>query len=86
MTVSSEPAAPAEPVAPTGARTSDYDYELPDTHIAQRPVEPRDASRLLVLDRRDGSLAHRTFRDILELIPDGDALVLNTTKVFRARL
>jgi S-adenosylmethionine:tRNA ribosyltransferase-isomerase len=86
MTVSSEPAAPAEPAAPTGARTSDYDYELPDSHIAQRPVEPRDASRLLVLDRRDGSLTHRTFRDVLELIPDGDALVLNTTKVFRARL
>lgn len=83
MTDSSEPAA-----TPTilGARTSDYDYELPESHIAQRPIEPRDASRLLVLDRRDGSLAHRTFRDVLDLIPDGDALVLNTTKVFRARL
>jgi S-adenosylmethionine:tRNA ribosyltransferase-isomerase len=83
MTVSSEPAASA---APVGARTSDYDYELPASRIAQRPVEPRDASRLLVLDRRDGSLVHRTFRDVLGLIPAGDALVLNTTKVFRARL
>lgn len=83
MTASSEPVAPA---AVPGARTSDYDYELPESHIAQRPVEPRDASRLLVLDRRDGSLAHRTFRDVLELIPEGDAIVLNTTKVFRARL
>ncbi len=83
MTASHEPVAPA---AHLGARTSDYDYALPESHIAQRPVEPRDASRLLVLDRRDGSLAHRTFRDVLELIPDGDAIVLNTTKVFRARL
>lgn len=69
-----------------GSRTSDYDYELPEARIAQRPVEPRDASRLLVLDRRDGSIAHRTFRDIAELIPSGDTLVVNTTKVFRARL
>jgi hypothetical protein len=83
MTASSEPAAPPVRI---GSRTSDYDYELPESHIAQRPIEPRDASRLLVLDRRDGSLAHRTFRDVLELIPEGDAIVLNTTKVFRARL
>ncbi len=69
-----------------GSRTSDYDYELPEERIAQRPVEPRDASRLLVVDRRDGSVAHRTFRDIAELIPAGDAIVVNTTKVFRARL
>ena len=69
-----------------GSRTSDYDYELPEERIAQRPVEPRDASRLLVVDRRDGSIAHRTFRDIAELIPAGDAIVVNTTKVFRARL
>jgi S-adenosylmethionine:tRNA ribosyltransferase-isomerase len=71
---------------PKGARTSDYDYELPDARIAQRPVEPRDASRLLVVDRSTGALSHRTFRDVLGLIPEGDAIVLNTTKVFRARL
>ena len=76
----------APPETFPGARTSDYDYELPESRIAQQPVEPRDASRLLVLDRRDGSLSHRTFRDVLELIPEGDAIVLNTTKVFRARL
>lgn len=69
-----------------GDRTSDYDYELPDERIAQLPLEPRDASRLLVVDRETGSLAHRNFRDILSLIPAGDAVVLNTTKVFRARL
>jgi S-adenosylmethionine:tRNA ribosyltransferase-isomerase len=69
-----------------GSRTSDYDYDLPDERIAQRPVEPRDASRLLVVDRASGTLAHRTFRDLAELIPAGDAIVVNTTKVFRARL
>lgn len=72
--------------APKGSRTSDYDYDLPEARIAQRPVEPRDASRMLVVDRATGSLAHRTFRDVAELIPDGDAIVLNTTKVFKARL
>lgn len=80
----SDPSAPTG--VPTGARTSDYDYELPDARIAQRPVEPRDASRLLVVDRASGTLAHKTFRDIAEMIPDGDAIVLNTTKVFKARL
>jgi S-adenosylmethionine:tRNA ribosyltransferase-isomerase len=69
-----------------GTRTSDYDYALPAEHIAQRPVEPRDASRMLVVDRAAGTLAHRTFRDIAELIPAGDTIVLNTTRVFRARL
>lgn len=69
-----------------GFRTSDFDYALPEALIAQHPVEPRDASRLLVVDRHTGSLEHRTFRDVLSLIPAGDAIVLNTTKVFRARL
>ncbi len=78
---------PAESaVLPAGSRTSDFDYELPDDRIAQRPVEPRDASRLLVVDRASGQLTHHTFRDIAEFIPAGDTLVLNTTKVFRARL
>ncbi len=71
---------------PSGSRTTDYDYPLPDERIAQRPVEPRDASRLLVVDRASGSLAHRTFRDLADLIPAGDAIVVNTTRVFRARL
>lgn len=69
-----------------GSRTSDFDYDLPEERIAQRPVEPRDASRLLVVDRASQSIAHRTFRDLAELIPSGDAIVVNTTRVFRARL
>lgn len=84
MTAQSDSAELAAP--PKGSRTSDYDYELPESRIAQRPVEPRDASRMLVVDRKTGSLSHQTFRDVLGLIPDGDAIVLNTTKVFRARL
>lgn len=71
---------------PIGSRTSDYDYDLPEERIAQRPVEPRDTSRLLVVDRASQSVTHRTFRDLAELIPAGDAIVVNTTRVFRARL
>lgn len=83
---SSSPAAGDVSVPTLGSRTSDYDYELPPGRIAQQPVEPRDASRLLVVDRAADSLAHRTFRDLAEMIPAGDALVVNTTRVFRARL
>jgi S-adenosylmethionine:tRNA ribosyltransferase-isomerase len=69
-----------------GDRTSDYDFELPERLIAQTPAERRDASRLMVVDRAAGTVAHRTFAELAELIPAGDALVLNTTRVFRARL
>ena len=54
--------------------------------IAQEPVEPRDASRLLVVDRASGALSHRHFTDIVEYFAPGDALVVNATRVFRARL
>jgi S-adenosylmethionine:tRNA ribosyltransferase-isomerase len=67
-------------------RTSDYDFTLPTDRIAQMPAEPRDASRLMVLDRTTGAISHRTFRDLGQIIPAGDVLVLNTTRVFRARL
>ncbi len=69
-----------------GARTSDYAFELPPERIAQHPLDRRDASRLLVVDRRTGDLAHRAFPEIVGLFEPGDALVLNTTRVFRARL
>ncbi len=69
-----------------GDRTSDYDFELPPDRIAQYPVEPRDESRLMVIDRASGRISHHRFRELRELIPAGDALVLNATKVFRARL
>ncbi len=69
-----------------GDRTSDYEFELPAERIAQYPVEPRDRSRLMVVDRASGRISHHHFHDLRELIPAGDALVLNATKVFRARL
>jgi S-adenosylmethionine:tRNA ribosyltransferase-isomerase len=69
-----------------GDKTSDYDYELPAERIAQTPVEPRDSSRLMVVDRATGALTHRTFRDLGALIPAGDVLVVNTSRVLRARL
>jgi S-adenosylmethionine:tRNA ribosyltransferase-isomerase len=67
-------------------QTSDFDYVLPADRIASDPAEPRDSSRLLVVDRQSGTLQHRTFRDLASLIPAGDALVLNTSRVVRARL
>lgn len=67
-------------------RTSDFDFHLPPEQVAQAPAERRDASRLLVVDRAAGALAHRTFADLPGYIPAGDALVLNETRVFPARL
>ena len=80
------PAAGDVSVPLPGSRTSDYDYALPQERIAQHPVEPRDESRMLVVDRATGELAHRRFRDLADIIPPGDAIVVNTTRVFRARL
>jgi S-adenosylmethionine:tRNA ribosyltransferase-isomerase len=67
-------------------RTSDFDYDLPPELIAQRPAAERGASRLLVVRRAERSLADRTFADIISLIPPGDLLVVNTTRVRHARL
>jgi S-adenosylmethionine:tRNA ribosyltransferase-isomerase len=69
-----------------GTRTSHYDFDLPVDLIAQQPTERRGDSRLMVVNRSTGDIAHKMFSDIVELIPPGDALVLNTTRVFRARL
>ena len=67
-------------------RTDDFDYHLPLELIAQTPVEPRDASRLLVLHRATGKVEHRRFTDIRDLIPPGAVLVLNRSRVIPARL
>ncbi|MEO7823657.1 MAG: tRNA preQ1(34) S-adenosylmethionine ribosyltransferase-isomerase QueA [Gemmatimonadaceae bacterium] len=69
-----------------GTRTSHYDFDLPADRIAQRPTERRGESRLMVVNRSTGEITHKHFSDLPSLIPPGDALVLNTTKVFRARL
>ena len=70
----------------TTLKTSDFWYDLPEELIAQTPVEPRDESRLLILDRASGEMRHRVFRDILEELRPEDMLVVNSSKVIPARL
>lgn len=67
-------------------KTSDFDYHLPPKSIAQTPAEPRDSSRLLVLDRETGMLTHRIFHQITDYLRPGDLLVLNQTRVIPARI
>jgi len=67
-------------------KTSDFDYSLPPELIAQTPVEPRDRSRLMVLNRGDGSIEHRRFSQIVDYLRDGDVLVFNDSRVIPARL
>ncbi len=67
-------------------RTSDFDYDLPPEFIAQTPVEPRDAARLLVFERQAGRLEHTTFKELGHYLKPGDLLVLNETRVIPARL
>jgi len=66
--------------------TSQFDYDLPQELIAQTPVEPRDASRLMVVHRGSERIEHRTFRHITEYLSPGDLLILNQTRVIPARL
>jgi S-adenosylmethionine:tRNA ribosyltransferase-isomerase len=67
-------------------KASDFDYDLPAERIAQEPLPARASSRLLVLERATGAITHRRFADIVELIPAGEVLVLNTSRVIPARL
>jgi len=67
-------------------KTSDFDYHLPESSIAQTPAEPRDSSRLLVLHRDTAELEHRIFRDVTDYLNPGDLLVLNQTRVIPARI
>ncbi|HJQ14232.1 MAG TPA: tRNA preQ1(34) S-adenosylmethionine ribosyltransferase-isomerase QueA [Anaerolineales bacterium] len=67
-------------------KTSDFDYNLPESSIAQTPAEPRDSSRLLVLHRGTEEIEHRIFRDIGDYLRSGDLLVLNQTRVIPARI
>lgn len=70
----------------TELQTSDFFYDLPENLIAQHPVEPRDASRLMVLNRRTGDISHRRFADIIDYLDEKDVLVINDSKVIPARL
>lgn len=69
-----------------GSRTSDYDYDLPPELIAQEPLAERSASRLMVVRRDAGSIEHMRFGDLVDLVPRGDLLVVNTSAVLKARL
>jgi S-adenosylmethionine:tRNA ribosyltransferase-isomerase len=67
-------------------KVEDFDYYLPEKLIAQTPLEKRDASRLMVLDKKTGKIEHKHFYDIINYLEEGDTLVLNDTKVLPARL
>ena len=67
-------------------KTDDFDFGLPEELIAQTPLERRDASKLLVLDKTTGEISHRHFTDVIDYMEKGDTLVLNDTKVMPARL
>lgn len=67
-------------------KTSDFYYDLPKELIAQTPVEPRDSSRLLVLDRQSGETVHKHFFDIIDYLDEGDLLVCNDSRVLPARI
>lgn len=66
--------------------TKDFAYFLPEELIAQTPVEPRDSSRMLIMDRKSGELRHKHFYDILDELHDGDCLILNDSRVLPARI
>ena len=67
-------------------KTADFYYDLPKELIAQTPVEPRDSSRLLVLDRKTGEIEHRHFYDIIDYLREGDLIVANDSRVLPARI
>ncbi|MCO8194443.1 tRNA preQ1(34) S-adenosylmethionine ribosyltransferase-isomerase QueA [Anaerofustis sp. NSJ-163] len=67
-------------------RTSDFDYNLPEELIAQTPIEKRDFSRLMVVNRNTKEIEHKHFYDLIDYLKEGDTLVLNNSRVFHARL
>lgn len=67
-------------------RTSDFDYELPEELISQKPASPRETARLLVLDRKNDAVRHAHVGDLPDFLRDGDVVVVNVSKVFKARL
>lgn len=67
-------------------KVSEFNYKLPEELIAQTPIEKRDASRLMVLNREKQTIEHKRFKDIIDYLEPGDVLVRNNTKVIPARL
>ena len=67
-------------------KVSEFNYNLPEELIAQTPIEKRDMSRLMVLDRKNKTIEHKVFKEIIDYLEEGDCLVINNTKVLPARL
>lgn len=67
-------------------KTSDFYYDLPEELIAQTPIEPRNASRLMVLNKETGEIEHKIFKDLTNYLNLGDCLILNDTRVIPARI
>ena len=67
-------------------KLEEFDYNLPEELIAQTPLEKRDESRLMVLNRKEKTIEHKTFKDIIDYLQPGDCLVRNNTKVLPARI
>ena len=67
-------------------KTSDFYYDLPEELIAQDPLEKREMSKLMVLDKKTGEIEHKVFKDVIDYLNPGDCLVINDTKVIPARL
>ncbi|MBC8150060.1 MAG: S-adenosylmethionine:tRNA ribosyltransferase-isomerase, partial [Bacteroidetes bacterium] len=67
-------------------KLSHFKFDLPTEQIAQYPLENRDDSRMMVVDRKTGKIEHKMFKDILGMFDEGDVFVANDTKVFPARL
>ena len=67
-------------------KKSDFYYDLPEELIAQTPIEPRDHSRLMQIDRNSGEIQHKHFYDLLDILQPGDLLVMNNSRVLPARL
>ena len=67
-------------------QTKDFDFNLPESLIAQSPIKNRDHSRLMVVKKSTGDISHYQFKDIISMLGDGDLLVMNNTKVIKARL
>ena len=70
----------------TSLTLKDFYYDLPEERIAQTPIEPRDSSRLMVIDRASGTTEHKIFRDVIDYLNPGDVLVINDTRVIPARI
>src|SRR5210317_1404605 len=67
-------------------KLSNFQFDLPNALLAQRPAADRDESRLMVLNRKEETIEHHTFKDVIDYFDEGDVMVLNNTKVFPARL